>query len=464
VPAAAGFAVSSIDWNSDGSRIALSINSGDFAFGTGLIQVFNTDSGELLWTVRGENQSLEAAWNPNGTLLAGTIISGDGTSDPRNEVRLWNSGTAELVMTLTTAQSPTSLAWSPDGSQLAVGEFYQGSITIWDTQTESLLATLDGPTTVSALDWNADGSQLASVFDSGSVWVWDIETAANLIIIDTEDASIVDWNPSDSLMATAGSNSVELWNPATGERLISLAGRGAVAWSPDGTRIATSTLDNRISIIDVSNLSIPVSITDNDATQVPGDISSPTPTFCPDAPSPRLTVGQQARVVPSWASNLRAEPALDAERVLIIPGRGVFTVLDGPLCEADYVWWQVEYDGQRGWTAEGREGEYWLEPLPESEANTECPGAPVQRLRVGAQARQALDQDPLLVLETPTSSNTLFQIYPGDILDVIGGPLCFPVDGNNTSWWQVRNSDGLTGWVAEGRLDRYYLELYPLGE
>jgi len=40
----------------------------------------------------------------------------------------------------------------------------------------------------------------------------------------------------------------------------------------------------------------------------------------------------------------------------------VFTVLDGPWCGDEHLWWQVNYNDKIGWTAEGEGSVYWLEP------------------------------------------------------------------------------------------------------
>jgi uncharacterized protein YraI len=47
-----------------------------------------------------------------------------------------------------------------------------------------------------------------------------------------------------------------------------------------------------------------------------------------------------------------------------IPSGGTFTVLAGPTCANGMNWWQVNYNGTVGWTAEGDASGYWLEPLP----------------------------------------------------------------------------------------------------
>lgn len=79
----------------------------------------------------------------------------------------------------------------------------------------------------------------------------------------------------------------------------------------------------------------------------------------------RLAVDIQARVTPGLPNTLRAEPDRDAAQTGEIPGGGLFTVVDGPACDDEgYLWWFVNYDGQTGWTSEGRNSEYFIEPLP----------------------------------------------------------------------------------------------------
>jgi hypothetical protein len=78
----------------------------------------------------------------------------------------------------------------------------------------------------------------------------------------------------------------------------------------------------------------------------------------------RLVVGGQGRVIENLPpNNVRSEPTIGSPRLGEIPGGGVFTVIGGPVCADNYAWWQVDYNGLVGWTAEGEGITYWLEPL-----------------------------------------------------------------------------------------------------
>jgi hypothetical protein len=85
--------------------------------------------------------------------------------------------------------------------------------------------------------------------------------------------------------------------------------------------------------------------------------------ICFGAPPPRLGTGGRALVVAEFGSNnLRSEPRASADLVAVIPSGAAVAVIDGPVCDGGYAWWQVTYDGQTGWTVEGEGTEYWLEP------------------------------------------------------------------------------------------------------
>lgn len=95
-----------------------------------------------------------------------------------------------------------------------------------------------------------------------------------------------------------------------------------------------------------------------------GELPSDTVGFvCFGAPAPRLQAGAQAVVAEEFgANNLRAEPNTSASLLGTIPEGAVIDVTSGPVCADGYAWWQVTYNGQSGWTAEGEGLDYWLEP------------------------------------------------------------------------------------------------------
>lgn len=80
----------------------------------------------------------------------------------------------------------------------------------------------------------------------------------------------------------------------------------------------------------------------------------------------RLSIGGRAIVIPGLGANvLRDLPGKNVDgstEIGSIPPNATVTILAGPQCASNILWWQVDYNGQVGWTGEGENGVYWLEP------------------------------------------------------------------------------------------------------
>ena len=84
---------------------------------------------------------------------------------------------------------------------------------------------------------------------------------------------------------------------------------------------------------------------------------------CEDALPPRLTIGQQALVTSGLPNNVRDMPGLLGRMIGQVDNNTVFNVIDGPVCEGGFVWWEVQQGDLIGWTAEGNGFNYWLQPF-----------------------------------------------------------------------------------------------------
>ena len=73
-----------------------------------------------------------------------------------------------------------------------------------------------------------------------------------------------------------------------------------------------------------------------------------------------MVVGGQGRVTPGEPNRLRLCADTSCSQIDTIPGGGQFTVVDGPRCNDGYTWWEVQYRGTTGWTADNGT---WLEPV-----------------------------------------------------------------------------------------------------
>ncbi len=193
-------------------------------------------------------------------------------------------------------------------------------------------------------------------------------------------------------------------------------------------------------------------------TAVPRQPTS-TPIVLRCALSPRLQAGNAGRVAPGPLPNaVRSAPGTGNSSVVLgnLPGGTVFTVLEGPVCMDGYNWWRVNANGFVGWTAEGQNGEYWLDPMS-------CGSGLSIRLVPGAQGRVTLTP-PLAnsVRSQPGRGmgSLIGEIPPGGVFSVLSGPQC---GAEGMAWWRV-NYNGLVGWTAEGEAGTYWLEPYTGGD
>ena len=256
------------------------------------VQLWNTDTGELLVTLTGHLNGINAlAFSPDGdTLVSGST---DGT------VRFWNTENGDPLYIPITGHTETvkAVAFSNGGSTLASVAF-NGTITFWDVKTSKksnsqVTGHRDWFTT---LAFSPDGTKLASVGAEGDVIFgvissWQPDPLIRLTeastgheiatLMDRMNPSHLTFSPDGKTVAFGGFGKIRLWNTETGISLdIPLLdqneghklpdhdhGNGALvippgmrphqipsisalAFSPDGTRLVSATMEGKIQMWD----------------------------------------------------------------------------------------------------------------------------------------------------------------------------------------------------------------------
>jgi len=247
------------------------------------VRVWQTATGAAVRTLTGHNKSpyldkgvCSVAFSPDGTLLASAGVD--------RTVRIWETATGATLGILTGHASwVRAVAFSPDGTLLASAS-EDKTVRVWQTTTGTAVSTLTGHASqVWAVAFSPDGTLLASASEDKTVRVWgtatgtairtltghaegpltagrDARTAralnaaagvARTVAHIPSGALAVAFSPDGTLLASAGADrTVRIWETATGTAIRTLTGHtgraSAVAFSPDRTRLASVGSDRKI--------------------------------------------------------------------------------------------------------------------------------------------------------------------------------------------------------------------------
>jgi WD40 repeat protein len=151
---------------------------------TGLIHIWNADSGRLLRTVQGPLPPVRnAVLSAHATHLAVSISR-------ENVARLYDCETGAERELAGHRDFVSGLAFSPDGSTLATGSI-DGTIRLWDTTSGESIGSLPGHMQETTdVDFSPDGRTLASVCRNESIKLWHLPTMREVISINAPQAGL----------------------------------------------------------------------------------------------------------------------------------------------------------------------------------------------------------------------------------------------------------------------------------
>lgn len=202
---------------------------------------FSTDAGATWNQITGSGVGLRHGWRvpdmpSERCLLRATALSRD-----------------TLVTLLGHQRAVVRAVFSPDGRRAATASL-DSTVRVWDSYTGAELLKLQHPAPVRSVAISPNGALILSTATDGRGRLWDANTGqlVGQLFIPTRpfgDGTFADFSPDGTVAATTGigakpDNDAEVWDVATGTLLRTLKGHTNyithIAFSPDGTRIATS--------------------------------------------------------------------------------------------------------------------------------------------------------------------------------------------------------------------------------
>ncbi len=198
-----------------------------------------------------------------------------------NSIRIYDRVAGQVVLATKMTSSPATgttalrgvcaVAFSPDGKRFVAGGEDEMA-RVWDAQTREELIRLNHPAGISCAAFSPDGRHIVTGSggsidpvwggnrQSGEATVWDAATGEKCLALKGHTGLVtsVAFSPDGTRIATGSwDQTAKTWDAATGRELFSLKGHVhlvlSVAFSPDSQRIVTGSIDKDAKVWDASN-------------------------------------------------------------------------------------------------------------------------------------------------------------------------------------------------------------------
>lgn len=217
--------IQNLAWSPDSSHL---VSGGEDA----TARVWNVVTGQTITVFREHNASVNlVAWSPQGHFIA------SGSSD--RAVLVWDAWTGEQVNTYRGHRSWLwgGMAWSPDGTRIASASLDR-TIQVWDAFSGQSLLTYRGHTgIIASMAWSPDRTRIASGggYPECAIQIWDAQTGALQLTYQDHQLDEHKQRPFFGHMSHEHDEEIESW-------LCGASSVHGLAWSPDGTKIASAGL------------------------------------------------------------------------------------------------------------------------------------------------------------------------------------------------------------------------------
>lgn len=248
--------VASVDFAPDDGRLATGTLDG------GIVRIWDPPTSGAMFRFNHEiqysGQSVtNVDINNDGTLLA--TVGWDNTT------RIWTTANGEQIALVKHTQLPVFVKFSPDGNSLAVVELCYSSsdcdevlVQIADARTGEVYARMVHDSSIKKMAFSPDGNFILTGTEYGDITLWELPGGKSMWKYEQDritEVGALAFSPDGAYLAAAEhcpgyiacEASIRVWSVTGGKKLQSEFSHGggirSLAFSPDGTMLATSSSD-----------------------------------------------------------------------------------------------------------------------------------------------------------------------------------------------------------------------------
>ena len=193
---------------------------------------------------RGSRDIFVFDWSPDGRYLASTHV-------PGFTLTVWDIERQIVALEEPGPVAGSMSTFSPDGRRISLTH-YDGEILVYDLASGRVVRRWQGPTAASNLRYHPDGTRIATLDETNRACkIYESHTGKLVQSIPVPSVASLAWSPDGSALATAGvDNTIQILDVATGIRMASLErssnGGLRLAFHPSGALLASNGWENRL--------------------------------------------------------------------------------------------------------------------------------------------------------------------------------------------------------------------------